>query len=452
MLQLNDDFLIHIQNPYDVTITKAIKEILKTIDKNDKDVCLNILSYFVSPIIAQHRESENIKPINASKIVSIPLNANELKKKIGEINCKGYKYYIDLLKDIGIIEMTENYYAGVHSRRYKIKPELCDSKLIKMKIVSDKAKKIAEKNYRDLLSKALRNPVASKLISSYAHIELPSKETILTELDKFISKQYHYKKLKPYKDGKILYRVKKKNKAIKGSDIYDRTIKHNKQNPKNKYKLIDAKKHLNLYYNLVGRGVSPKAIIPLVSGDKAGGRIIDSFTLMPKWIRKLIKIDGEPIVELDYSALHPNLLPKIYDSKIDNPISHDDVLEYFQNKGMVVTRNKIKIEHLSFFNKRIQGMKKSVLWNYYQEQYPEMMDKVIADKENSEFGHKVTSRKLFKNEVQLMTLVIEKIKKLYDLPLIYCHDTLYIPESRANEVRQIMNKQAGLFGILAKVG
>jgi len=81
-----------------------------------------------------------------------------------------------------------------------------------------------------------------------------------------------------------------------------------------------------------------------------------------------------------------------------------------------------------------------------------MMDKVIADKENSEFGHKVTSRKLFKNEVQLITLVIEKIKKLYDLPLIYCDDTLYVPESRANEVRQIMNRQAGIFGILAKVG
>ena len=50
----------------------------------------------------------------------------------------------------------------------------------------------------------------------------------------------------------------------------------------------------------------------------------DSFNLMSSWIRELIKIDEEEIVEVDYKALHPNLATKIYEGR-SRFILHQDV-------------------------------------------------------------------------------------------------------------------------------
>ena len=54
-------------------------------------------------------------------------------------------------------------------------------------------------------------------------------------------------------------------------------------------------------------------MLPIVSSNKiAGGRISDSITLMPSWIRKLIKINGRYINQIDFTCLHPNLAVQIY--------------------------------------------------------------------------------------------------------------------------------------------
>ncbi|WP_298954615.1 hypothetical protein [uncultured Nonlabens sp.] len=73
----------------------------------------------------------------------------------------------------------------------------------------------------------------------------------------------------------------------------------------------------------------------------------------------MITIEGEPIVELDFKALHPNIAKNIYGGT-NAHISHDDIAN-----DLDIPRDKVKTEHLSFFNKTPYLMKMSPLYNYY---------------------------------------------------------------------------------------
>lgn len=167
-----------------------------------------------------------------------------------------------------------------------------------------------------------------------------------------------------------------------------------------------------------------------MGSNKSGGRIVDSFTLMPKWIRNLIRIEGEKIKTLDYSCLHPNLANTVYDG-CGKRISHQQVADFLQ-----IDRSTAKIEHLSFFNKRWEGMRKSPLFEYYLVHEPEMMRAIKKEKE--EFGHKITSKQLFQAEVELMRKVIIELNNM-DILTGYVYDALFCHSKNETHVRQVMN-------------
>src|ERR1035437_10361686 len=100
-------------------------------------------------------------------------------------------------------------------------------------------------------------------------------------------------------------------------------------------------------------------MIPIDGSAESGGRVVDSFTLMPSWIRNLVKINGKRLIECDYIALHPNIAIKLYGGKTEY-ITHGDVALELKLKVLPV-----KVEHLSFFNKKVWGMKHSFLYDYY---------------------------------------------------------------------------------------
>lgn len=67
-------------------------------------------------------------------------------------------------------------------------------------------------------------------------------------------------------------------------------------------------------------------MIPTVGDERSGGRVVDSFTLMPAWIRNEININGKKLTECDYIALHPNIAVKLYDG-IESYLTHPKVAE-----------------------------------------------------------------------------------------------------------------------------
>jgi hypothetical protein len=154
---------------------------------------------------------------------------------------------------------------------------------------------------------------------------------------------------------------------------------------------------------------------------------------MPKWIRKLIKIDSSLIVECDYACLHPNIVVSIYNGKQEF-ITHQQIAS---KTG--IDEDQIKLEHLSFFNKNTWQMKNSILFDYYNCIEKQMIEKIIQEKRSSKFKHKVTSRKLFEKEVQIMTNVVKKlnIKGIY---VGYIYDAFFCSQDDASIVEEIMNQ------------
>jgi hypothetical protein len=185
--------------------------------------------------------------------------------------------------------------------------------------------------------------------------------------------------------------------------------------------------NIKLFEFLTGRGF----MIPSAGDFHSGGRVVDSFTLMPSWIREQITIEGKKLIECDYSALHPNIAINLYDGSLTY-LTHQMVAD---RAGIHV--DNVKIEHLSFFNMKWEGMRKSSLFDYYSTHEPDMLAKIYHDK--NEHGHKITSQKMFGVEVAIMTDVIKYLndKGIY---VLYVYDALLCEEKDFDLVEKTINR------------
>jgi hypothetical protein len=144
--------------------------------------------------------------------------------------------------------------------------------------------------FYEQLNEAMVHPICSNLIKMYPKIELPSSKELLV-IGKRLAKDGHRTK----KDKILTVRNNHKNEYWKDSD--NRSF---------------VEDNIKLFEFLTSRGF----MIPSVGDDKSGGRVVDSFTLMPAWIREQITVNGIKLTECDYTALHPNIAIKLYDGTL----------------------------------------------------------------------------------------------------------------------------------------
>ena len=123
-------------------------------------------------------------------------------------------------------------------------------------------------------------------------------------------------------------------------------------------------------------------------------------------------------------------------------ITHEMAAEY-----LGIEKREAKDEHLKFFNERISRMKQMKLMDYYSEEEPEMMQKIFYEK--SEYGYKATSRELFKEEVDLMTAIVEILNK-EGIYLGYVYDALFCHPRYEKRVLEVMNAVARERGIMTR--
>jgi hypothetical protein len=261
------------------------------------------------------------------------------------------------------------------------------------------------KYFLELINKAYKNPISNNLINLYPLIELPTEDEIIERGKKLVKEKYKTKK------GKLIATLNKKKKE---------TIK----NFENKSFIEEAIYRFNY---LTSKGF----IIPVTGSYESGGRVVDSFNLMNSWIREMIKIEGENIATLDYKAFHPNLAIRIYGGNTKF-ITHQEVAG-FLNRDV----KEVKIEHLSFFNKHPNDMKKSILFEYYSKIEPEMLERILEDKKR--FGYKITSIKMFEAEVRIMQNCIRKLNN-DNIYVGYVYDALFCKKSQADQVLKVMNE------------
>ena len=100
----------------------------------------------------------------------------------------------------------------------------------------------------------------------------------------------------------------------------------------------------------------------------------------------------------------------------------------------------LKVEHLAFFNKHPAQMRKSQrLWEFYESHEPEMLERIVAEKEKYDYTY--TSRRLFEKEVEIMTRSIEKLNS-QSIYVLYVFDALLCDPLQRATVESVMNEAA----------
>ncbi len=296
---------------------------------------------------------------------------------------------------------------GSKSFNYRIGDAYIKKGLVGYELKTAEAIGLLNKRYMRTYGSALDNLICKNLIEFYSNLTLPTIDQIKTEAKRLI---------------KIGHK-NRKGKKLKSLN------NHTKSYFKNPEKLSFVEDSIEIYKYLTDNGL----MIPKTGTDASGGRVVDSFTLMPSWIRKMVKVGGKTPDECDYSCLHPNIAIALYGGKQEY-ISHEQLA-----LASGIDADTVKIEHLSFFNKKVWQMKQSPLYSYYMKNEPLMMENIITEKYRSEFKYWITSRRMFQTEVAVMTDVIELLNQ-EGIYVGYVYDALFCHPKHADRVKQVMDE------------
>jgi len=318
------------------------------------------------------------------------------------------------LKRGAILECDYKPIKGQKNHFYRLTEPYVGKGIESCDLKTREAISLLNKHYYRVLSEAKKNPICDNLIRFYQDITLPSIDEIKKEAERLIALGY----------------VTKKGKKLRKLNGHARTYY------KNHKELSFVDDAIEIFEYLTDNGL----LIPTVGGEASGGRVVDSFTLMPSWIRNLVLVNGNIHVESDYSCLHPNIAITLYNGSTSN-LTHDDL-----GSELTIDVKTVKKEHLSFFNKEVWQMKQSPLYPYYQQNEPRMLQNVITEKYETQYKHKITSRRLFVKEVEVMTAVIQELNK-EGIYVGYVYDALFFYPKHATRVKKVMDTVIQQYGI-----
>lgn len=362
------------------------------------------------------------------------LKASILMNQLSERNDSKYLQVFNFLQSIGVVERHEQYIIGEKSMSYRFCFEYFTHK---MAIVSLKTKKVidlASKSFLNAFARSAKNLIERETLRTMASSYFYTSEDLLVIGKKIAKKGYITKKGK-----KLTFLGKNLKSSYKNFD-------------ENRVSVEDGVERYKILFETNG------IFMPFAS-ENAGGRVATCFNLLPAWIREVIQIDGLDKKDLDYTCLHPNLANNMYGGTGAH-VSHDVVVEALYPSSTpeekLQKRQEVKIEHLSFFNRPLKsgmyegrwipGMQSSILFNYYMEKEPKMMENIIKDKEKN--GYKHTAIQLFEVETAIMTEVIKRVNSFNsDIRMVYVYDAIEVQEQHAESVKKIMNevvKKAGI--------
>ena len=319
-----------------------------------------------------------------------------------------------------IIECDDYKDIGKKCFNYRLGESYLGKGLDRYELKTKEVQVLLEKHNNRVYQAALANPISKNLMEVYSQFELPDIKQIEVEAHKLINNRYLTKK------GKKLTFLNKHPKTY---------FKYPKE-----FSFVEDS--IRIFKYLTENGF----MTPVPGDGASGGRIVDSFTLMPSWIRNMITIGGKKVIECDYSCLHPNIASSLYGGNREF-LTHQTVGE---ESGVDV--QTVKKEHLSFFNKKVWQMEQSPLHKYYQKNQPQMIENITREKKSSIHKHKETSRKMFKKEVEIMTDVIIQLNK-EGIFVGYVYDALFFEPSHAQRVEAVMNETILQHGVktLAKL-
>ena len=415
-LFLNPNNKIKIPSKVEHLLRRRIpRSILQSIDPDIEiaiDKCLLFISFFSSTYfkLQENSKFDGWKSLKVDYLQEYFTNSSQDYKKI--ITALKYNF-----KTGPIIECDEKKVLRKKNYHYRLGKAYIAKGLKNYELKTDTARYLLNKHFNSRYNLALKNIIANNVLNFYPHCTFPTIEVIDIAGKVHVKNKYRTKKGK-----RLLYRNKHANSYFKNSK-----------------ELSFVEDSIKKYISLVENGL----MIPRIGSAKSGGRVVDALNLMPSWIRNLIKIDGVPVEELDFSCLHPNIGISLYGGE-RKFITHAQIAE-----DLKVDIKIIKQEHLSFFNKRYDEMKESILFEYYMKAEPEMMKNLKNGKFNTIYEHKNTSRKLFAKEVEIMTEVIRRLNQV-GIYVGYIYDALICNPKHTSYINEVMSQTALDFGVYTK--
>lgn len=382
---------------------------LKSIHKDKKtaiELCLFVLSILVPTIYNNENDGwKNISRYTLHQLTKPDTSKTLVYHKIIKLLVRGSA------EKGAIIEVNNSYKVGQKTKSYRLTSTYrVGSETYDVK--TEYLKKRMRNNRLQKLIEASQNVIGMNCLKLQLTVDMPTEDQIISHARQLVKEGYVTPKGK-----KLTFRNGHTNDYWADSD--QRSF---------------VEDNIEWFNVLTKEGF----MVPIIGEAKSGGRVVDSFTLMPSWIRSLILIDGEQIQGRDFSALHPNLANLIYGDNKES-ITHTQVAEY-----LGIDRRLAKVEHLSFFNKDVWAMKKSPLWKYYEDNHKNLLDNVV-DQKNAK-GYKITSQELLNAEVGLMTEVIDELNQQGIFP-IYVYDALYFRSDMMSEIENVMRSVAKRFGV-----
>ena len=325
------------------------------------------------------------------------------------------------LKCDNIIECDHKSAIGLKCFGHRLGEEYLGKGVKPYELQTNQVKLIWKNNQERIFNQSFENPICRNLLDFYPSLELPTYEEAFIRSKKMVKNGHTTKK-------------RKKLKSLG---------KHNKNYFRDPAKYSFVEDGLATYKYLTESGL----MMPRVGNKYSGGRIIDSLALMPSYFRSMITINGEPVVECDFSCLHPNIAIATYGGSIEF-LTHQKIADELN-----IDLKQVKIEHLSFFNKHPKDMERSPLYQYYISKEPEMMRKMVKEKYNSFRKYKITSQYMFEKEVEIMTDVILQLSK-ESIRVGYVYDALLCNPNDALRVKEVMDDIVLKHGVktTAKIG
>jgi len=388
---------------------KDLKTISKDLDEA-KDLILIILANFTNTWVVSQSHNNVRKSEGHKRLDSIILQGQVDSRKSNK-----YKIILDLLIKYGIIEKTANYFVGDKCNEYKLTKPYFGKGTAIYNLKTNIATELNSKYLSSQVRKATSTVLGRNSIKMYSKIELPTVDEVKEILKQAVKGKYINKK------GKRLVNTGKNP---------------NRYNPE---EFIFTEAYLKIFNDL-----TIQYMVPIVTGENAGHRVIDSLNMMPSLIRQHITLDGQKLVECDYGSLHPNIANRVYRGENQVNINHDTVSSF-----LGITRKESKVLHLSFLNLRVEDMKRSPLYDFYKANHLDLLIKIEDDKLRHK-THKITSQKMFAVETQMMSLAVERLDK-EGIDVVYIFDALYAKEIDSDRVAQVMNEVAKEFKVLTTV-
>jgi len=400
---------IHVKriiNNYTISVPTMIVDLLSEIGKEDKNAFFPI--YNNSAKIAGE-----LSLIFASYFTHTIFNIDKevtLNAKVMEMNLtKNYHQIVKLFLKHNIIELVANFsYTNNTSRKYKLNNKILNhSRIKKYKITDNRVKEFYRKSMYRMLAAAEKNYIARRTLLAYMYVDLPSEAKV---------------------KNRAFYLVK--NKIEKGGKIYRARYKDNYK--KNTYRFVDKDIKRYKFY------VEPSYIIPNIS-EKVG-RVYHTFNMIPSWIRELLNIEGEQMVEVDFAALHPNIAVSLFHG-FNSPrhINHQEIADYLNT-----TKAEVKEGHLRYFNEPVKKMNLNPVDKFYEDKFPSMIDGIKKIKEKN---YRAITYKLFNLETKIMEECMRRFEK-EQIVALYIFDAFGVAESKVERTKQIMNEVAEMYNVL----